>query len=637
MSKNKKLIILGIAIVLLSIIGFSYAYWSITVYQEDENIVISDCFMIEFTEKNPISLTNAYPITEDVALSTITPYEFTITNTCDAEASYQVNLESLVQADGVKRLSDEYVAVNIGGKTVELTEEVTPILTDADKAYKLVSGYLESKEVITYQVYLWMDYDTPATDDTMNANWDGKITVQTSHIDHIPTPYEECVSEYGEDSVQCTIIAEAETDASLCPTVNDDGTVNITSAESTNALVCSAPDDYGTSYYYRGVPENNWVKFGGYYWRILRVNGDNSIRMIYAGDASVIDALDDSTKAQVLSNGYNDSSTLYTQIGKSEYNYYWKKDNVQETTNAYVYNDNAGVGYMYGNRDGVTEGTTEYSTSSWTSTNTYYVSEEYSYDVTTDRFTLKNPIAVLASEMTSDYIGYYTHSETSSSSSYAYIHKITSVSVGESSTTVGYSYVRYGTTSKEQAQTNTNTSDIKEYIDNWYATNLAGYETYISDTLFCNDRTIQETIPSGYSNLGYGVELTAYRWYSKSNGIKLTCQEQNDRFTVDDEVIGNGDLTYPIGLLTKDEAFLAGGYSSLNSAYYLYTGNWYWTMSPSDFRGATFVGGVGSNGYADGSNDVRNSGGGVRPTINLKPNVLNSGTGLASDPYKIVE
>ena len=51
-------------------------------------------------------------------------------------------------------------------------------------------------------------------------------------------------------------------------------------------------DDYTAttgmkSYYYRGAVDNNWVKFGkdstgkDIYWRIIRINGDGSIRMIY--------------------------------------------------------------------------------------------------------------------------------------------------------------------------------------------------------------------------------------------------------------------------------------------------------------------------------------------------------------------
>ena len=42
-------------------------------------------------------------------------------------------------------------------------------------------------------------------------------------------------------------------------------------------------DDDGTSYHYRGSVENNYVKFAGYYWRIIRINGNGSIRVIYDG------------------------------------------------------------------------------------------------------------------------------------------------------------------------------------------------------------------------------------------------------------------------------------------------------------------------------------------------------------------
>lgn len=41
-----------------------------------------------------------------------------------------------------------------------------------------------------------------------------------------------------------------------------------------------AEDDYGESYYYRGAADN-WVYFAGLYWRIVRINGDGSIRLIY--------------------------------------------------------------------------------------------------------------------------------------------------------------------------------------------------------------------------------------------------------------------------------------------------------------------------------------------------------------------
>ena len=36
-------------------------------------------------------------------------------------------------------------------------------------------------------------------------------------------------------------------------------------------------------YYYAGNTTNNWVKFAGFYWRIIRTNHDSSIRLLYVG------------------------------------------------------------------------------------------------------------------------------------------------------------------------------------------------------------------------------------------------------------------------------------------------------------------------------------------------------------------
>ncbi|HBA37955.1 MAG TPA: hypothetical protein DCY94_04470, partial [Firmicutes bacterium] len=61
------------------------------------------------------------------------------------------------------------------------------------------------------------------------------------------------------------------------------GTPTFANVATTDEGVYSMQDDYGTSYYFRGAVENNYVKFGGFFWRIIRINGDGSIRMIYDG------------------------------------------------------------------------------------------------------------------------------------------------------------------------------------------------------------------------------------------------------------------------------------------------------------------------------------------------------------------
>ena len=85
-------------------------------------------------------------------------------------------------------------------------------------------------------------------------------------------------------------------------------------------------DDLGTSYYYRGAVDNNWVKFGkegtkDIYWRIIRINGDGSIRMIYTGTT------DPKTDSSVTgSNGVYMTGTG-TQINATTYRFYSSNNN----------------------------------------------------------------------------------------------------------------------------------------------------------------------------------------------------------------------------------------------------------------------------------------------------------------------
>ena len=92
------------------------------------------------------------------------------------------------------------------------------------------------------------------------------------------------------------------------------GTPNFSQVATTNEGVYKTQDDWGDSYYFRGAVDNNWVKFAGFYWRIIRINGDGSIRLIYNGTSTATTG----TSTQIQTSTFNSS-----------------------------YNDNAHVGYMY--------------------------------------------------------------------------------------------------------------------------------------------------------------------------------------------------------------------------------------------------------------------------------------------------
>ena len=110
----------------------------------------------------------------------------------------------------------------------------------------------------------------------------------------------------------------------------EDNTINQTTPDfsqvaTTNEGMFADFDNDGVTTYFRGATTNNYVKFANFWWRIIRINGNGSIRLIYDG-----------TTAHA-----NGESSTDRRIGTSAFN-----------TNP---DDNAYVGYMYG-----TPGSTTY-------------------------------------------------------------------------------------------------------------------------------------------------------------------------------------------------------------------------------------------------------------------------------------
>ena len=181
--RRKILILIAFLIVLISLVGISYASWLYKESQNDFNTLGSKCFEITMTkETEAIIFFKAYPITDEEGLKQ-TGYTFSIKNTCDTYASYDVRLENM-EVEG-KRLDKEYVKVSLNDSTPEVLsfyEENLPTIEGADASFKLTSGSLAPEEEVSYTLKLWMDEDTPAIEETMNALFESKISIEAGYI-----------------------------------------------------------------------------------------------------------------------------------------------------------------------------------------------------------------------------------------------------------------------------------------------------------------------------------------------------------------------------------------------------------------------------------------------------------------------
>ena len=371
-------------------------------------------------------------------------------------------------------------------------------------------------------------------------------------------------------------------------------------------------DDFGSTYFFRGDVTNNNIYFGGFYWKVVRINGEGSIRLIYNG----------TTK---------DATGIATSINNKIYQY-----NIR-------YQDPAYVGYMYGNNFSSSEVVSDETVySSFAVLTKYYFADSYEYDTTNKVFKLK--MSDTSKEMAygtlnevkdkfSEYP--YTCISTNSTSSCQVLLKVNRVNPNNEKQ-IYVNYISYSSISYEAIRENTTDSTTKTVIDNWYKTNIVdkNLSSYVVDNYFCNDRSL--FFGDGH-NLVPTTVFSPYNRLYTNKLVTLTCNNL-DRFSVS-KSIGNGKLTYPIALLTADEVALAGGkHGYKNENYYLKTNNYWFTMSPSYFdekSAYAFVWRVFPDGSMENYASV-NSSGGISPVINLNSNVsIVSGDGTMDNPYQV--
>ncbi len=162
MKKNLVFISISLGLIMLLGIGVSYSMWNITTSQDTTNTAYTECFDLSITNKeNNISLNNAYPISNDKGKS-LTPYTFTVTNTCDITTEYSVNLEVLKDST----LSSKFIDVMFEGNINILSSYDTTdkVNTTSIESRKLTTGILKSSESKDYSLRLWLDYNTTLED-----------------------------------------------------------------------------------------------------------------------------------------------------------------------------------------------------------------------------------------------------------------------------------------------------------------------------------------------------------------------------------------------------------------------------------------------------------------------------------------
>ena len=477
--RNKKTVITvtSIVAILLVIIGVTYAYWLVTKTQTNQNVISSGCLDISLTgEKNDIELTDQFPMSDEDGMK-LTPYEFTVTNNCNTSVDYQVNLESIGDSTNAIKASAIKVALNDEIKLLTAGGNAEPTVSGAYESNMILYGTLAGSseetedDTITYELRIWIDENAPISE--QNKTFQSKISVTIGQ--GIINPYKEGTLAYDILSNYGGISAITEvTDFSSGTTASDAG-------------LYKAQDDLGVSYYFRGAPANNYIKFGteetevevapyqieywytnedgvrsvldgvvnaeteeeclnstlydnlveqykddsnfsiscfqdGYgtitttkempiYWRIVRINGDGTIRLIYDGNTPVANGV--AHTATIGEHAWGQLGSYLAEYSSSDIKYYidnWYENNIKENYGKYIAdsifcNDTEIVGYSEPYEDGNGETYTDpiYATTKrvnaslpkLTCTNK---SDRYTINDASGNGNLTNPVALLSAD-----------------------------------------------------------------------------------------------------------------------------------------------------------------------------------------------------------------------------------------------
>ena len=298
----------------LGIIGSSYAlYMDIDTDTDYQLVKVGDLSIGFNNGSDLVTLENITPTSEDIAIGKVASDDnisqknltsFYIYNTGTYTANYKINLRAIDgnqvetkfinyqicrdNADNCKDIG----TLNESGDTTIYIDELTPNSTAIDTNNTNPSAY--------YFLRLWIN-------DKYNGNNDAK-TIKMQII-------VEATNASGYLDNDNTLAGRILNDSRI--TINNnqpDFNIN----EINEVGIYKTNDDYGVSYYFRGKQPNNYVEFAGFIWRVVRINGDGSIRLI----------LD---KTLVTDEQCNDNIICTDSVFNSNYT-----------------SLNASVGYMYG-------------------------------------------------------------------------------------------------------------------------------------------------------------------------------------------------------------------------------------------------------------------------------------------------
>ena len=279
---QKKQTILVVASLLVVVLSVTLAYFTAQIIGKGKNVTINSADLkIIFTDSDgSISGTNIEPGKWNVTKT------FTIENKSNETYKYNIVIQDLINTFVTNGYLQYKITSTNGGYNMTEFKDVPKSDTAKDK----ILAYSVSIPVGVTQSYTvefkYANDESVDQSEDMGKTLSGKLFI-TEGTEEPVTLFSQILKDNPTRGTRDTYDSVFTSDTT--------GTL----FTATEKNVHNTTDT--TVYYYAGNTTKNWVKFAGYYWRIIRTNADGSIKLLYAGTSP------DTTEGYIGKSAFNTS------------------------------------------------------------------------------------------------------------------------------------------------------------------------------------------------------------------------------------------------------------------------------------------------------------------------------------------
>ena len=302
------LLLMAVSVFCLIAIVFSssYAYFKARIVNNTNPFdLIGGTIKLQLNE-NSISGDKLLPILDSQKDTSSQIKNFTVKRTSDSNVDVCYNVYLVIESISDNIKNSKYMKYELtNGSSTTTGNFSTAAYQDGKAIILLAQNKYLSKTNTTgdaYSLKVWLSYDG-SVDQTslLGGNFSAHIYAQGNSGNTCP----------GSIETKYTLYEKLLSDKTTRPGARTSFS-SVLTTDNTKTLYTST-ENGTTVYYFAGNATDNWVQFGGYYWRIIRTNSDGGVRLLYHGTSTT------ATDAYIVERSMFNSS--YNNIAYVSYMY----------------------------------------------------------------------------------------------------------------------------------------------------------------------------------------------------------------------------------------------------------------------------------------------------------------------------